>query len=212
MRVFALKLLHLRLADRCHVLNAWRHTVGRFHFPVSSLPIIRNTGIRLVCRQHWYGDRVDELSSIAIVERNPCRMCYIDRNGEMERALCRTATKLEDNKLATAEVGAHIAIRDDAHALDAFRNTHCLIEHGAVGSDIHATNIVRGVGDIGYLYPCMMRSVFVNQTCLVVGHHLIEFDAGIHLSLHRQRGNSHEGTEYDSFDIHFKLVLLYSLL
>ena len=103
----------------------------------------------------------------------------------MQCSLSRTTAELEDDKLLTAQVRAGVAIGNLAHAFDTLWHTHLLVEYGTVCREIHPTDVVRGVRDIGYLYPRMAFSVFINQTVLIVCHHLIQLDAGIHLCQHR---------------------------
>ena len=89
--------------------------------------------------------------------------------------------------LAGTERCARFTIGDDAHLTHALGYTQLFVEYGAVGRDIHATDVVRRMRHVGNLYPRLILSVFVLQACAIAGHHLVDFDAFLNLSVHRHR-------------------------
>ena len=190
----------------CLVLYSWRYAVCRLCFPIAANAIIRYAGKRLVSGYYGNSNRVDELCGIAIVEGYPRGLVSIDFDREMQRTQGRAAGELEDNELLAAQIGTRVTIGNLAHTLDALRNTHLLVENGTVGGEVHSTDVVRGMGDVGNLHPGIARSVFVNQAGLVLCHHLVQLDAGIHLCQHRKGGESKESA-YESESFHFFVLL-----
>ena len=185
MRVLPLELFNLRLADCRHVIDARSHTVCRLDLPILGITVVGNTGIRLVWVQRRNSNGVYQLGGITIVEGNPYRFVTSNRHREVQSSFGRYTIALENNELTPAEVGALVAIWNLAHALDSFGYTHLLVEYGAIRGQIHATNVVGRVRDIGDLHPDITFSVFINQARLVTCHHLVQLDAGIHLRHHR---------------------------
>ena len=72
---------------------------------------------------------------------------------------------------------------DNTHALDTLRNAHRLVEYRRVGGDIHATNVIGGMRNVGYLHPSIVFTILVLDVRGVDRHHLIEFDALVYLAV-----------------------------
>ena len=92
----------------------------------------------------------------------------------------------------SAELCALVAVGNLAHALHTFWDAHLFVKYGAVSGQVHAANIVGRVRNVRNLYPGMPCSVFVNQAVLVVCHHFVQLDAGVHLGVHRQQSEEQE--------------------
>ena len=102
----------------------------------------------------------------------------------MQLTLCRVGVAEEDKMLPTANLCAGITTGDDAHTFDALGNTHLRVQDGAVGGEVHATDVIGGERGVLQLYPCFTTAVFVHDAGGVIGQHLVDPDVLGSLSKH----------------------------
>ena len=138
-RVLALQFGILCLIGLDEVLNAGSDVVSRLH-----APLVAVTGIALVCSEGWYGDRVDEFLGVAVIESDPDGFRHGNLQREVQLTLGGIGVAEEYQVLPATNLRTRVTAGDNAHALDAFRHTHFRIENAAVGSKIHATDVVGG--------------------------------------------------------------------
>ena len=97
--------------------------------------------------------------------------------------------------LAACNLGARLAVWDDAHAFDTLRNAHLRVKDASVCRQVHTSDVVCGERGVLQLYPSLTLSEFILNACGIVWQNLVQAYILGSLSHSRRGACQHDTTE-----------------
>ena len=157
----------LRLVDLDVVADAGGDSLRRLDVPL--LLTVLDAGIRLILCQYGYGDGVDQVDAVTVVQRKPKGLSCHSFCGEVHGTLGGVGMKEQDEVIAPRHLGTGITVGDYLHLGDALRSGKRGIEHTTIGGDVHTPDVVCGERGVHQFHPRQVLSEFVLQTGGIVG-------------------------------------------